>query len=1368
MNEYDDILNRIVEEFYDTGRLVLNEERWTDNVSKFYEIIRDANDLYNQRLRHLERNQQKGIDEKLLVIEYLIDLSNRYSNLFEFVDTNMTEDEISRLSRGGEWEWSKFRSPYLSRTDDLKEALRKQRNDYFRKTTEQIINVFNFKEIANIKNVKERLEKYKKLKTLIERLEKIPSYNNYDNKFLNWVNKSISDLEKKLSRLENEWFKKYEKTEKLNNYTSEYINNMKDLYEQFKELSEEEKFLIIDYFKDVRKFSIERTEDKFLSWIDNLIKKYENLLTRGTTEHQGQLTHYLKYKSTITQQDSEKSFDEVVSDIGVIEINDEEFPDILSDYVIDEELLEQRKDILGKIENINSKIKNINDKKEQLKNVGNENWEDEGKTKLPQYENEKKNLEEQLRIIDPIKALFDSDSGWGDNYINCRSKEIENPTNEILEKKLEYSKYLKGYYGTLPKAHKTLLNKHQIDVVNIYGIQIGKKNCNKYNLQNLTKEIDRVSNREDIKNELTSVFTEYNENGVISNLVNKTINLVDNIFKIITDKGIFKKGLLQRYKSYMNMIKIYSQGENQKEKLNQLVYDLNQLKNVVDSYNSLTDKAESPSPSEEDTQEEGAKSLNRDGLRNLLNDISKNSWDKEEIKDYFVKVREHNNVAYEKSFEKKCNGTQYFEKAKGGDNPRIIDITQNNTHLVDYILSADTENKYITTEKIVETVFGEVKSLLNDESAFEKRLKKYDLKVLSDVILTNGNDTITLSPSDKKFIEVKLTKPQDYHFSEFFGVYKSTKSKVYKRMKNLVEGVESDVEENFGRYNGFVDGLVEKLISEEGREIIDIIKSKLQGIFFSNYEFCPIDNIKFSWSTVGQGKEGGREKRVTLRVEPDISKLYTWKEGNPNCDRFKFVGCDKTPGCPQNESTNRIDNIIENFFDTGRLILESRGKRFTNDELRNIALNYETRGEWSKKDKNSYQQAIKRNKEIPGFYEDITSHMIVLNKHLTNDELRNIAKKYETKVEWRKNDLTTYNQAYRRDKKNPGFWEDIASGMETRQQKKYLTDNELRNIAKKYRTKSEWNTNDRNSYVQAYNRDKKIPGFWKDITSHMEIINASKKHIYAYEFYDKENNPIAVYVGLTCDMTRRNKEHQTGYCSFGEEETQVFKFIKENPKLKYEIKLLEPNQYKGKEAEQKEIEWEEKYRHNGWRTLNIAKPGSLGGLYKLTNDELRNIALNYETRGEWRKNDLTTYRMGLRRGKDFYEDITSHMKSSSLTNDELRNIAKKYETKIEWRKNDQNSYAKAYRRDKKNPGFWEDITSHMKSSSLTNDELRNIAKKYETKSEWNTNDRNSYAQAYDRDKKNPGFWEDITSHMGSDDILDRIVEEFFDTGNFDI
>jgi len=491
----------------------------------------------------------------------------------------------------------------------------------------------------------------------------------------------------------------------------------------------------------------------------------------------------------------------------------------------------------------------------------------------------------------------------------------------------------------------------------------------------------------------------------------------------------------------------------------------------------------------------------------------------------------------------------------------------------------------------------------------------------------------------------------------------------------------------------------------------------------------------------------GRWKRLTNDELRNIAKKYNTKsEWNTN-DRKSYI------------QAHRRDKKFPGFWEdiTSHMIVLN--KHLTNDELRNIALNYETRGEWSKKDVNSYRQAYNRDKKFPGFYEDITSHM--KSSLLTNDELRNIAKKYNTKIEWKKNDPNTYEQAHRRDKKFPGFYEDITSHMKSSS----LTNDELRNIAKKYRTRSEWNTNDQNSYVQAHRRDKNFPGFWEDITSHMEIINASPKHIYAYEFYDKENNPIAVYVGLTCDMTRRNKEHQTGYCAFGKEETQVFKFIKENPKLKYEIKLLEPNQYEGREAEQKEIEWEEKYRHNGWRTLNIAKPGSLGGLYKLTKDELRNIAKKYRTKIEWNTNDPNTYDQAYRRDKNFpgfWEDITSHMKSSSLTNDELRNIAKKYNTKIEWKKSvDGNAYRSALRRGK---DFYEDITSHMKSSSLTNDELRNIAKKYNTKIEWMENDRNSYVQAYNRDKKIPGFWEDITSHMGSDDILNRIVEEFYDTG----
>ena len=38
MNEYDDILNRIVEEFYDTGRLVLSESLYSDTLDVFHNL----------------------------------------------------------------------------------------------------------------------------------------------------------------------------------------------------------------------------------------------------------------------------------------------------------------------------------------------------------------------------------------------------------------------------------------------------------------------------------------------------------------------------------------------------------------------------------------------------------------------------------------------------------------------------------------------------------------------------------------------------------------------------------------------------------------------------------------------------------------------------------------------------------------------------------------------------------------------------------------------------------------------------------------------------------------------------------------------------------------------------------------------------------------------------------------------------------------------------------------------------------------------------------------------------------------------------------------------------------------------------------
>ena len=64
MNEYDDILNRIVEEFYDTGRLVLNEqlddEGRSRKIGKFFILIQSVNELFREHVFGNECTENSG------------------------------------------------------------------------------------------------------------------------------------------------------------------------------------------------------------------------------------------------------------------------------------------------------------------------------------------------------------------------------------------------------------------------------------------------------------------------------------------------------------------------------------------------------------------------------------------------------------------------------------------------------------------------------------------------------------------------------------------------------------------------------------------------------------------------------------------------------------------------------------------------------------------------------------------------------------------------------------------------------------------------------------------------------------------------------------------------------------------------------------------------------------------------------------------------------------------------------------------------------------------------------------------------------------------------------------------------------------
>ena len=64
MNEYDDILNRIVEEFYDTGKLVLNESLYRDTLDVFHNL----------------KNDPKTSDEILELYDKLFDYNKKFIN----------------------------------------------------------------------------------------------------------------------------------------------------------------------------------------------------------------------------------------------------------------------------------------------------------------------------------------------------------------------------------------------------------------------------------------------------------------------------------------------------------------------------------------------------------------------------------------------------------------------------------------------------------------------------------------------------------------------------------------------------------------------------------------------------------------------------------------------------------------------------------------------------------------------------------------------------------------------------------------------------------------------------------------------------------------------------------------------------------------------------------------------------------------------------------------------------------------------------------------------------------------------------------------------------------------------------------------
>ena len=406
-------------------------------------------------------------------------------------------------------------------------------------------------------------------------------------------------------------------------------------------------------------------------------------------------------------------------------------------------------------------------------------------------------------------------------------------------------------------------------------------------------------------------------------------------------------------------------------------------------------------------------------------------------------------------------------------------------------------------------------------------------------------------------------------------------------------------------------------------------------------------------------------------------------------------------------------------------ISEQKIPKLSNIELIDLGKKYEYKKDFISKHKKEYNLAASR-----GILDQVVGHM--KNKYrssqLSNEDIFKFAQKFKHRSDFIKGSMNSYLEAKKR-----GILDLVTSHMEDHPNKsnvrKYSYE-ELEKIAKKYKNKKEFNTNDSKAYAAASNY-----GILDNITTHMETLGSkSKRMVYSYEFPDYN----FAYVGLTYNEEKRKRAH-TETENERKKQSAVLKFI-----LDKGVRPIYKNISNGyidyKDAQKLENDTLEWYKNNGWETLNKVKTGGLGGLaFVVSNKQLEDTAKKYDNKSDFKKMEPAVYQLASRR--KLLPQLTSHM-SSKISNDysydDLLKIASEFQTKTEFKNAKPGAYSIAVQRK-----IIDDITKHMTGNSkFTDDELEQIAKKYKSKIEFKKGNRRAYSRALAR-----GIMDKISKHM---------------------
>lgn len=238
------------------------------------------------------------------------------------------------------------------------------------------------------------------------------------------------------------------------------------------------------------------------------------------------------------------------------------------------------------------------------------------------------------------------------------------------------------------------------------------------------------------------------------------------------------------------------------------------------------------------------------------------------------------------------------------------------------------------------------------------------------------------------------------------------------------------------------------------------------------------------------------------------------------------------------------------------------------------------------------------------------------DKYWTLEKCKEIALKYENRVDLKKQEPSLYTTAVRYK-----WLKDICEHMGY--MNKYWNDDSVRKEALKYKNRTDFQRKSKGAYEYS-----KRNNMLDEVCSHMEKMgDRFHRCIYVFEF---ENN--VAYIGLTYNLKIRENDHLR--------KGKLFKYLKNN-KTTYVLKQLTDYVDK-KEARKLEEKYMDLYEKNGWFILNENRISTLGGsVIKWNYEKCKEEALKYKHKSDFLNESHSAALSAM--NNNWYLDITQHM-----------------------------------------------------------------------------------------------------------------------------